>query len=401
MTFNMDLQSRIKQLAESFYDEVIGLRRHLHQNPELSFEEAETSIYIQEQLQKAGIPFKSGYVKTGIVGSIKGKNASRRVVALRADMDALPIIEQNNISFKSENAGKMHACGHDLHMASLLGAARILNALKDNFEGTVLLIFQPGEEKLPGGANLMLKEGALRDIVPDLIIGQHGLPGLEAGKVGYKTGIYMASSDEIYISVKGKGGHAAMPHQLIDPVLIAAHIIVSLQQIVSRNADPAVPSVLSFGKIEALGATNVIPAEVKIEGTFRTMNEAWRKVAHEKITAMAKSTAESMGGACEVNILYGYPVLINHEHITRKAVNYSKQLLGNENVVDLDLRMTSEDFAYFSQHYPAVFYRFGTTDPAGNYNSPLHSSTYMADERALLTAMSNLAWLAVSFLKED
>jgi amidohydrolase len=397
----MDLKGRILQLAETYYDEVVSIRRHLHQHPELSFEEKETSLYIQVQLQKEDIPYKSGYAKTGIVGVIKSKNPSHRIVALRADMDALPVAEQNNLPFKSENPGKMHACGHDLHMAALLGAARIITALKDDFDGSVVLIFQPGEERIPGGANLMLKEGIFQNITPDLVIGQHVLPGLEAGKVGYKSGIYMASSDEIYVSVKGIGGHAAMPHQLVDPVLIAAHIMVSLQQVVSRKANPTVPSVLSFGKIEAPGSTNVIPAEVKIEGTFRTVNEAWRKEAHEKIVLIAKSTAESMGGTCDVNILDGYPVLINHEQITFKAIGYSKQLLGIENVIDLDLRMTSEDFAYFSQNYPAVFYRFGTADHAGNYCSPLHSSTYMADEKALLTAMSNLAWLALSFLRED
>jgi amidohydrolase len=285
-------------------------------------------------------------------------------------------------------------------MASLLGVARILKSLAGEFEGTVLLIFQPGEEKLPGGASLMIEEGAFGNKLPQLIIGQHVMPLLGTGKVGYRPGVYMASSDEIYLTVKGHGGHAAIPHQLTDTVLIAAHIIVGLQQIVSRNADATIPSVLSFGKIDAPGATNVIPSEVKIEGTFRTLNEIWRTEAHEKITLLAKSIAKGMGASCDVKIIKGYPVLANHESYTRKAAEYSAELLGKSNVVDLDIRMTSEDFAYYSQHFPAVFYRFGITDPEGKFISPLHSSGFMADENAMLTAMSNLSWITLRFLKE-
>jgi amidohydrolase len=397
---NRNIHDKIKQLAELHFSEIVEIRRHLHRHPELSFGETETSLFIQEQLKLTGIPFKTGFVKTGIAGWIEGNNPAGWVVALRADMDALPVHEKNDIPFKSENDGRMHACGHDLHMAALLGAARILQALRHDFEGKVMLIFQPAEEKLPGGASLMLKEGVFSEIMPDLIIGQHVMPRLEAGKVGFRSGVYMASSDEIYITVKGRGGHAAMPHQLTDPVLIAAHIIVALQQIVSRHADPAIPSVLSFGKVDAPGATNVIPAEVKIEGTFRTMNEPWRKEAHEKITTMAVSIAEGMGGSCDVNILHGYPVLFNHEAYTKRAAQYSRQMLGDDHVVELELRMTAEDFAYFAEQIPGVFFRFGTTDKAGKFDSPLHSATFMADETALKTAMSNLAFLALSFLRE-
>jgi len=395
----MDLKEKIKQLAADYFKDIVEVRRQLHRNPELSFEETGTSVYIQHLLRKEGIPFRHGFVNTGIIARIEGRSG-KRVIALRADMDALPILEKNDLSFKSANEGRMHACGHDLHMASLMGAGKILNTLRDSFEGTVLLVFQPAEEKLPGGASMMLQEGAFGEYLPDLVIGQHVMPLLEAGKVGYRPGVYMASSDEIYITVKGRGGHAAMPHQLTDTVLTAAHIIVALQQIVSRNANAAIPSVLSFGKVVAPGATNVIPGEVKIEGTFRTMNEAWRREAHERIKKIAYSVAESMGATCDVEILTGYPVLSNHEAYTRKAAEYSGQLLGSAQVVDLDLRMTSEDFAYFSQHFPAIFYRFGTTDPEGRYTSPLHSDTFMADENALHTAMSNLSWLTVCFLKE-
>ena len=395
-----NLQDRIKQLALQHYGDIVEIRRHIHRNPELSFAEYETSAFIQEQLKHIGIPFRAGYVKTGIAGRIEGRNPVGRMVALRADMDALPVVERNDIPFKSQHEGKMHACGHDLHIAALLGAARILHSLRGEFDGQALLIFQPAEERIPGGANLMMQEGVFGDKLPDLIIGQHVMPILEAGKVGYRPGIYMASSDEIYITVKGKGGHAAMPHQLTDPVLIAAHIITGLQQVVSRHANPAVPSVLSFGKVDAPGSTNIIPAEVRIEGTFRTMNEPWRKLAHEKITRMAVSIAEGMGGSCDVKILHGYPVLSNHEAFTLWAAGRSRQFLGAENVVDLELRMTAEDFAYFAEQIPGVFYRFGTTDARGKYNSPLHSATFMADESALITAMGNLSYLALCFLND-
>jgi amidohydrolase len=394
------LRAKIKQLAEQYFQDIVAIRRHIHQHPELSYEEVETSLYIQDQLNSAGIPFKKGFVGTGIAGWINGRTEKGMTVALRADMDGLPVPEKNDLPFKSKNDGKMHACGHDLHMSALLGASRILYSLRGEFDGKILLIFQPAEEKLPGGASLMLKEGVFADGLPDVIIGQHVMPLLEAGKIGYRPGKYMASTDEIYITVKGSGGHAAMPWQLTDPVLIAAHIIVALQQIVSRNANPAIPSVLSFGKVEAPGATNIIPSEVKMAGTFRTMNEAWRKEAHEKIAQMAKSIAAGMGGECEVDIQHGYPVLFNHEDYTRRAISYSRKLLGEQNVVELELRMTAEDFAYFAEKIPGVFYRFGITDPAGKYSSPLHSSGFMADEESLKTAMANMAYVALCFLKD-
>jgi amidohydrolase len=397
---DIQLREKIKQLAKQHFKDIVGIRRHLHQHPELSFEEAETSLYIREQLNSTGIPFKKGFVGTGIAGWINGRSEKGMTVALRADMDALPVHEKNDLPFKSQYEGRMHACGHDLHMSALLGASRILYSLRNEFDGKIWLIFQPAEEKLPGGANLMLKEGLFADGLPDVIIGQHVMPLLEAGKVGYRPGKYMASTDEIYLNVKGSGGHAAMPWQVIDPVLIAAHIIVALQQIVSRNANPAIPSVLSFGKVEALGATNIIPSEVKIAGTFRTMNEIWRKEAHEKIIQMAKSIATGMGGDCEVDIQHGYPVLFNHEEYTRRAVNYSQKLLGEKNVVDLEFRMTAEDFAYFAEKMPGVFYRFGITDAEGKFSFPLHSSGFMADEEALETAMANMAYLTLCFLKD-
>lgn len=397
MTITKEL---IKKLSGNFFPEIKNIRRHIHQHPELSFQEYKTSAYIKEKLKEYGIAYEDGFVKTGIVGRIEGTNPKKKVIALRADIDALPINEQNNITYKSKNEGVMHACGHDMHTASLLGTARILNSLKDQFEGTILLIFQPAEEKLPGGAKLMLEEGALNNPKPEIVIGQHVMPGLEAGKLGFRPGMYMASADEIYLTVKGKGGHAAMPDQITDTVLIASHIIVALQQITSRQAQASVPTVLSFGKVEANGATNVIPPEVNIEGTFRTMDEKWRNKAHKKIQQIAKSIAEGMDGTCEVKIVRGYPFLVNHETITQKAIKYASEFLGPENIEALDLRMTGEDFAYYSQEFPATFYRVGISDKDNKLISPLHSPTFNIDENSLKTSMAAMAWIGLSFLIE-
>lgn len=393
------MKERIHALATKYYEDILQIRRHIHANPELSFEEFKTSAYIKEELNKLNITFTEGFVKTGIVGKIHCKNPGVKTLALRADMDALPIVEQNNVAYKSQHSEIMHACGHDVHTACLLGAAKILNDLKDELEGTILLVFQPAEEKLPGGAKLMMEEGALTDPKPEIIIGQHVMPGLQSGKVGFKPGMYMASTDEIYLTIKGIGGHAAMPHQLTDNVLITAHIIVALQQIVSRNAFAATPSVLSFGKIDAPGATNVIPEVVRVEGTFRTMDEEWRKEAHQKIKKIASTVAEGMGAHCEVEIRHGYPCLVNHEESTIKAQNLANEFLGAENVENLDLRMTAEDFAYYSQEMPSTFYRLGVTDKAGKLSSPLHSPTFNIDEESLITGMGTMAYIAAGFLR--
>ncbi len=397
----MKITQTIKELAAAFLGESIQIRRHLHQHPELSFQEHNTSAYIKKQLEEIGIPFTGGYVETGILAKIEGHNPQKRIIALRADMDALPIVEENQIEYHSQNPGVMHACGHDVHTACLLGAAKILHQLRNDFEGTVLLVFQPAEEKLPGGAKLMLEQGIFATLKPDLIIGQHVMPGLKVGKVGFRSGMYMASADELYLTVRGKGGHAAMPHQLVDTVLVASHIIVALQQIVSRNAYAAIPSVLSFGKVDAPGATNIIPREVKIEGTFRTMDEKWRYEAHQKITKIATTLAESMGATCEVVIEVGYPCLVNDAHITQEASELAAEILGKDQVVELDLRMTSEDFAFFSQQYPATFYRLGISTADGVLASPLHSPTFNVDEKALETGMATMAYLAIGFLKNQ
>jgi amidohydrolase len=292
----------------------------------------------------------------------------------------------------------MHACGHDAHTSSLLGTARILTELKKEFGGTVKLIFQPAEEKLPGGANMMIKEGVLENPKPDAVIGQHVMPLIEAGQVGFRSGKYMASTDEIYVTVYGKGGHGAQPQQNIDPVLITSHIIVALQQIISRVADPKIPSVLSFGKVIANGATNVIPNEVYLEGTFRTMDEDWRARAHEKMKKMAEGIAEAMGGSCDFNIVRGYPFLINEEKLTAEVRAYAEDFLGKENVLDLDIWMAAEDFAYYSQVSDACFYRLGTGNKERGIISSVHTPTFDVDEESLKLSTGLMAYIALKQL---
>ena len=335
---------------------------------------------------------------TGLVALIKGSKPSDAVVALRADMDALPIVEANDVEYKSQNPGVMHACGHDVHTSSLLGTAKILSELKDEFGGTVKLIFQPAEEKLPGGANLMIQEGVLENPKPDAVLGQHVMPLIETGKVGFRAGKYMASTDEIYVTVHGKGGHGAQPQQNIDPVVITSHIIIALQQIISRVADPKTPSVLSFGKVIANGATNVIPNEVYLEGTFRTMDEEWRAKAHEKMKKMAEGIAEAMGGSCDFNIVNGYPFLVNEEVLTANARTSAEEYLGKENVIDLDLWMAAEDFAYFSQATAACFYRLGTGNISRGITSSVHTPTFDVDEDSLKISTGLMTYIALKQL---
>ena len=394
----MDLKEKIKTLTQENAPEIVKIRRHLHAHPELSFQEHQTAKYVADTLKSFGITPTEGVADTGLVAMIEGKNPQKKVIALRADMDALPIQEENEVPYKSTHAGVMHACGHDVHTSSLLGTAYVLNLLKDHFEGSVKLLFQPGEEKIPVGASLMIKAGALESPAPDHIFGQHVLPHLPAGKVGFREGMYMASADEIYITVKGKGGHAAMPEKNIDPVLITSHIIVALQQIVSRHASPKVPTVLSFGRVIAEGATNIIPNEVKVEGTFRTMDEEWRAQAHLRMKAIAESLAEGMGGKCEFEIRRGYPFLKNSPELTQRARSFAIELLGEENVVDLDLWMAAEDFAYYSQIADTCFYRLGTGNESRGINSSVHTPTFDIDEDALQTGVSLMSWITLQEL---
>lgn len=385
-------------LTDEFIVDMIGIRRHLHLFPELSFEEHQTSAFLRETLDDWGIEYSFPFVKTGILARIKGNKPGKRI-ALRSDMDALPITEQTGLDFQSENRGVMHACGHDVHMTSLLGAIRILDQLKHLIEGEVLFVFQPGEEKIPGGAKLMLEEGIFKDELPDMIIAQHVLPDMEAGHVGFKPGTYMASSDEIYITMKGKGGHAALPQHINDPVLMASHVLITLQQEINRKSPSNIPTVLSFGKVVANGAVNVIPNQVELEGTFRTMNEPWRKEAHLLIEQVTTGIAASMGGTCEIEIRKGYPVLKNHENLTRESKSKAIELLGPACVEDLEIRMTAEDFAWFAQAIPGMMYRLGVKEVGSDQVFSLHTPDFRVDESALKTGISLLSYLSIELLK--
>ena len=389
------MQSTIKELAKKYAPEFIKIRQHLHANPELSYQEFETSKFIQSHLKEMRIPFEVK-ATTGVVGLIKGKNPDSRVVALRADMDALPIKEENDISYKSKNEGVMHACGHDVHTTCLLGAAKILNETKEQWEGTVKLIFQPGEEKNPGGASLMIKDGVLENPKPQGIFALHVHTGLETGKLSFRGGQVMASADELYITVKGKGGHAASPHITIDPILIASHLIISLQQIVSRNNNPFNPTVLSITSFNGGNTTNVIPNEIKLMGTFRAMNEEWRFKAHELIRKNCVDLVHSMGGNVDLHIDVGYPSVFNNEQLTAEAKSKAAEYLGASNVSETELRMGAEDFGYYAQQIPACFYRLGTMNKEKGVTSNVHTPTFNIDENAIEVGMGIMAWLGSS-----
>lgn len=391
------LIDQIKSLSESYFEEVLAIRRHLHANPELSFEEHNTASFIEEKLEEFGFEGVKRVAETGVTFTLEG-GFPGKTIALRADIDALPIREQNDVPYKSQNEGVMHACGHDVHTASLLGAAKILGELKQELKGNIRFIFQPGEEKIPGGASILINEGILKNPVPNTILGQHVMPLLPAGTIGFRSGMYMASADEIYFTVKGKGGHAAMPESVVDPIVITSHIIVALQQIVSRKASPKIPSVLSFGDIHGEGATNVIPDFVKVKGTFRTYNEEWRVRAHELMTQMATGMAESMGASCEFEIRKGYPFLVNEPVYTERTRKAAEAYMGESNVVDLDLWLAAEDFAYYSQEVDACFYRLGTANEEKGITSGVHTPTFNIEESALKDGMGLMAWLALQEL---
>ncbi len=397
----LDLQEKIKSRAKSLLPELIQIRRNIHENPELSFHEFETQKKVENYLQnKLGLETQR-LANTGVVALIKGHNPEKRCVGLRADMDALPIVEvEDGRPYRSNVEGVMHACGHDVHTTSLLGAATILNEIKDQFEGTIKLVFQPGEEKLPGGASLMINDGVLNNPKIDFMIGQHVMPLIDTGNVGFRKGLYMASTDEIFITVNGVGGHGAIPHLAVDAVLVASHIVVAMQQIVSRNQNPALHSVLSFGKIIGNGATNVLPPKVELHGTFRTVDEDWRSEAHEKITKLAHGIAESMGASIEIEIRRGYPFLKNDESLSELCISAANEYLGNEHVQPLELWMAAEDFAYYSQEVPSCFYRLGTRNMQKGTHYSVHHPAFDVDEDAIEIGAGLMAQLALKALDQ-
>ncbi|PCH98283.1 MAG: N-acyl-L-amino acid amidohydrolase [Bacteroidetes bacterium] len=392
----MEIKDKIKQLASEYRSEIIAIRNEIHANPELSFEEYNTSKYVASILNKSNINYESGLLKTGLLASIEGKSTEGKTIALRAELDALPIFEENNVPYKSKNEGIMHACGHDVHMASILGAAKILNEISDEWNGKVKVLFQPGEEKLPGGAAQMIEGGIIEKMDATCMMAHHVMPTIDAGKVGFRAGMYMASADEIFITVKGKGGHAALPKLNIDPIPIAAEIILAMQKITPE--DEEIPMVLSIGKVTAAGATNVIPNHVEMEGTFRTMNEDWRAKAHELIEKTCVDIASAHNASCEIEIKKGYPFLQNDVTLTAESKNLAIEYLGADNVEDLELRMTADDFASFSQHMTTCYYRLGIRNESKGITSGVHTPTFDIDEQALETGMGLIAWLVYSQL---
>ena len=390
------MKEQIQQLAKQYAQEFIEMRRHIHAHPELSFQELETAAFVRKKLDSWGIEYTAQVGGEGVVAIVKGNNPSSRSVALRGDMDALPIEEKTGVEYQSKNIGIMHACGHDVHTTCLLGAAKILNELKGHWNGTLTLVFQPAEEKLPGGASIMLKDGLFSKEKPEKMLAQHVFPELPVGKVGITPGAYMASSDELYITVKGKGGHGAKPDHAVDPVLIASHLIIALQQVVSRWSNPITPCVLTIGKVIANGATNIIPSEVTMEGTFRTFDENWRSDAHQRMIALAKGLVEGMGGTVEFRVERGYPVVYNDPEVTAVSRKIAEDYLGKDNVVTLERRATAEDFAYFSQVVPGCFYRLGTASENGDNRFSVHHPQFNIDEKAIELGMGLMAYMAIA-----
>jgi amidohydrolase len=385
------MKEKIQNLAAKYYPHVVALRHEIHSHPELSGHETRTAALVASELQKLNIPIQTHIAGAGVVGLLRGRDPGKRCIALRADMDALPILEQNDTPYRSKNDGVMHACGHDVHTSNLLGVAMILSELRDEWEGTIKLIFQPSEEKIPSGANAMIEAGVLEDPKVSAIYGLHVHTELEAGQVGFCAGRFMASSDEIYLTVIGKGGHAAIPANFVSPLLISAEILLALKPLTDMN----VPTVLSFGKISADGATNVIPERAELAGTLRCFDETMRAHQHERINAICSEVTAKHGGRCEVNILKGYPVLMNDKTLTHRAQSAAVDYLGADAIHELPIRMGSEDFAFYTQHVPACFYRIGVADHARGITSAIHTPTFDVDEKALLTSIGLMSWLAI------
>ena len=386
-------------IASTFLPQLISWRNHLHAYPELSWEEMETTKYIESELIKLGITDIQKPLKTGLVAIIKGAQDNGKCIALRADIDALPISEQNTCDYKSKNEGVMHACGHDVHTTCLLGAAKYLVENKDKWSGTIKLIFQPSEEKQPSGAEAMIKAGVLENPKVETILGLHVTPELEVGKLGFRKGQFMASADEVYLTIIGKGGHGASPHLCIDPIVLSANIIIALQQLVSRYADPKTPTVLTFGDIHGYGATNIIPEKVELKGTLRTFDEVWRREIQYKIKEVAQGIARSFGGDCIVDIPEGLPFVYNHEELTDRLVTTAKSILGSENVVDMPLRMGAEDFSYYGHHTSASFFRLGTGNAQNGTNISVHNPKFNIEEEALVIGSSAMAGFALDLIQ--
>ena len=392
------MQNKLKHIIRSSFDTLVKWREHLHANPELSFQEHNTSAFVASRLDEMNISYVKGIAGTGIVALIEGVNPSKKCIALRADLDALPIQEENNVSYKSTVDNVMHACGHDVHTTCLLGAAKALSELKNEFEGSIKLIFQPGEEVLPGGASLMIKEGVLENPRVDKILALHVFPTMDVGKVGFKPGQYMAACDELYLTIKGKGGHAALPHQYINPIMIMAELLPKIEMYLKSLSTGDSPYIFAFGNLQADGATNVIPEYAKAEGTLRTMDEDWRILVHQKLSVFVDEFLKSKNANGQLEIRKGYPFLQNEETLTRVSMTNAKVYLGEQNVEEMDIRMTAEDFSYYSQQVPACFFRLGIRNEDLGIVHGVHHAKFDIDKNALEVGAGILAYLAIKAL---
>ena len=386
------MKEKILELSDLFFDEIVSIRRYMHMHPELSFQEFETSNYIKSILKSWDINFLDGYANTGILVNLEGKEPSSRVIALRADFDALPILEENDVEYKSKNEGIMHACGHDAHTASMLGALKILHKTKDHWRGTIKFIFQPAEERLPGGAKQMIEEGVLENPNVQHVIAQHVLPELEVGKVGFRCGTYMASTDELYVTISGKGGHAAIPSSYNNPIIASSELVLDLNQFFNDKVD----AIFAIGYIDGTGSTNIIPNEVNLMGTFRALDESFRLESHNHMNRIVDQVAKKYNIKIDLNIKKGYPALNNDIQFTLNQINKAKEFLGEKNVIDLPIRMTAEDFSYFANAVPSCFYRLGTGNKDKGLIHGLHTSKFNIDEDSLKIGMGLMAFLAIN-----
>lgn len=393
------MKARIQQLAKEHFADIISFRRTIHENPELSFQEFKTTEFICNQLDQIGISYTRDFAETGVVATIKGNNPDKECIAIRADIDALPIVEQTDLPFSSKNEGKMHACGHDVHSACVFGATKILNDIRTEWEGTLKIIFQAGEELIPGGASILVNNGVLKNPEVSNILGQHVYTELPAGYVGFRPGIYMASTDEFHIEIKGTGGHAALTEYLKDPIVAMTHLLIGLRKTLQDNQPEDIPNVIGFGNVEAKGATNVIPDHVSVKGTFRTMNEEWRAKAHQLFHETSDKIAEEFGVTIDLGLNNGFPFLYNDPAFTNQSKESAKEYLGDEYVVDLPYRMTGEDFSYYCQEVPGCFYRLGVSNSFDDLSTGVHTSTFKVNESSLETGAGLMAWLVYNRLK--
>ena len=378
---------------------VIADRRHLHANPELAFEEVKTAAFVAERLEQLGVEdIKTGVGRTGVTGLIRGTKGDGKVVMLRADMDALPIHEENDVDYKSTVDGKMHACGHDAHTAMLLGVARILMDRRDEFKGTVKLLFQPAEEVPPGGAIEMIRDGALEDPHVDACLGLHVASDMPAGQIGVRSGPGSAGSDRFRAVIQGKGGHAARPQAAIDPVVIGAQVVTALQSLVSRETDPMEAAVVSTTAFQAGDAFNVIPDTAELRGTVRTLSPEVRDHLAKRVPEVIEGVAKSMGAETHVEFILGYPSLQNDEEIAAITREAAIEAVGEENVIEGELGMGGEDFSYFSLERPSCFFRCGTRNEERGIVWGHHHPKFDTEEEGFVNGMATMANAAMKFL---